>query len=246
MELWYQVSNSVTLQKGSDGMAAGVDRVRAAELAAEDVTRSLEFDILFGVLRPRERLVEDALIRRFGTKRHVVRQALAELERMGIVVRVPNRGAMVRDFTAQEVEEIAEIRETLQRRAAERMTLPAAPALIATLEAAQQRHDRAVASRDPRAIDEANEAFHDAFFEACGNRHLSEAVARYAYLSRAMRLYPMVDPPLLETLRGEHWAMIEALRSGDREALTALVVDHIQHSKKIYLEVRRSLDPAVP
>lgn len=227
-------------------MRPGADQASEPELAAEDVIRSLESDILFGLLRPRERLIEDALIQRFGTKRHVVRQSLTELERMGIVVRVPNRGAMVRDFSAQEVEEIAELREILQRRAAERMALPAEPALIATLEAAQRRHDRAVASRDPRAIDEANEAFHGSFFEACGNRHLSDAVARYAYLSRAMRLYPMVDPPLLETLRGEHWAMIEALRNGDRKALKSLVVEHIQHSKKIYLAVRRSLDASIP
>ena len=56
-----------------------------------------------------------------------------------------------------------------------------------------------------------------------------------------MRLYPMVDPELLETLRGEHWAMIEALRSANRVALARLAVDHIQHSKRIYLEVRQSM-----
>ncbi len=174
----------------------------------------------------------------------MVRQALAELERMGIVVRVPNRGAMVRDFSAREVEEIAEIRDILQRRAAQRMPLPGAADLVADLRDAQNRHDEAVATRDPRAIDLANEAFHARLFGACGNAHLSDAVAHYAYLSRAMRLYPMVDPPLLETLRAEHWAMIEAIRSGDRAGLTELVAGHIQHSKKIYLEVRRSLDTA--
>lgn len=204
----------------------------------------MEFDILFGKLRPRERLVEDELIQRLGAKRHIARQALTELEKIGIVVRTPNRGAMVRDFTAKEVEEIAEIRETLQHRAAQRMRLPADSELIATLEALQRRHDDAVTSRDPRAIDEANEAFHTTFFSACGNQYLSDAIAHYAYLSRAMRLYPMVDPELLETIRSEHWAMIEALRTGDRTTLMSLVVEHIQHSKKIYLEVRKSLEPS--
>lgn len=223
-------------------MSTSVKTKPTVEQSAEEVLRSLEFDILFGGLRPRERLVEDALMERFGAKRHVVRQALTELERMGIVVRVPNRGATVRDFTAEEVEEIAEIREILQRQAANRMALPADPALLAELEAAQRCHDDAVALGDPRAIDDANEVFHRILFAACGNRHLSDAIAHYAYLSRAMRLYPMVDPGLLETLRAEHWAMIGALRSGDREALARLVVDHIQHSKRIYLQVRRSAD----
>ena len=32
------------------------------------------------------------------------------------------------------------------------------------------------------------------------------------------------------------------MKVGDRKALARLVVDHIQHSKKIYLQVRGSLD----
>ena len=108
---------------------------------AAEVASALEFDILFGRLKPRERLVEDVLMQRFDAKRHVVRQALNELEHIGIVTREPNRGAAVRDFSAQEVEEICELREILQRRAAQRIPLPADPALIASLEEIQARHD---------------------------------------------------------------------------------------------------------
>ena len=94
---------------------ANLDEQR--EPSAHDVARALEFDILFGGLRPRERLVEEPLMQRFGAKRHAVRQALLDLEHIGIVVRSPNRGAAVRDFSAEEVEEITEVRETLHRRA---------------------------------------------------------------------------------------------------------------------------------
>ena len=57
---------------------------------------------MLGRLHPRERLIEDELMRRFGVKRHVVRRGLADLERMGVVERVPNRGAMVRAYRADE------------------------------------------------------------------------------------------------------------------------------------------------
>jgi DNA-binding GntR family transcriptional regulator len=202
-----------------------------------------EFDILFGRLKPRERLVEDVLMRRFEAKRHVVRQALIDLERIGIVTREPNRGATVRDFSAQEVEEICELREILQRRAAQRIPLPAAPALVARLEAIQAQHDKAVAKQDPRAIHCANEEFHHTLFGACGSGHLAAAIEHYSYLTRAMRLYPLVDRELLEHLRKEHWEMIAALKAGDRRSLVALVVEHIQPSKRMYLEVRRGLGP---
>ena len=213
-----------------------------AREGVSDLVSALEFDILFGRLKPRERLIEDVLMQRFNAKRHAVRQALADLEHIGIVTREPNRGAAVRDFSAQEVEEICELREILQRRAAQRMPLPAAEALIACLTEIQGRHDKAVARRDPRAIDRANEEFHHAFFAACGSAHLAAAIERYAHLTRAMRLYPLVDRELLEHLRRQHWAMIDALKAADRKALMALVVDHIQPSKRMYLEVRRGLE----
>lgn len=209
----------------------------------EAIVQSLEFDILFGVLHPRERLVEDALMRRFDAKRHVVREALARLDYMGIVVRLPNRGASVRDFTVEEVEEIAEVRATLHQAAVKRMPLPGDKKLVANLERLQRRHDKAVAQRDPRAIDAANEAFHDAFFASSGNRVLGSAIRHYWYLSRATRLYPLIDSDMLETLRAEHWSMIDAVAKGDRRTLARLVVDHIQHSKRMYLKARGAVSP---
>lgn len=216
-----------------------------AEGTVGEVVRALEFDILFGRLKPRERLVEDHLMARFKAKRHAVRRALDELERMGVVVRAPNRGAAVRDFTAQEVEEIYELRELLQRQAAQRIPLPGDGALVAGLSEIQRRHDAAVAANDLRLVDQVNDAFHKLFFSACGNRHLAEAIAHYYQLTRAMRVYPIADPASLAKLRDEHWAMIRALEAGEREALTRLVVQHLQPSKAAYLAVRRAIDGGV-
>ena len=210
--------------------------------SASEVASEIEFEILFGRLKPRERLIEDVLMQRFDAKRHAVRQALSDLERIGIVTREANRGAAVRDFSAREVEEICELREILQRRAAQRIPLPAEQNLISKLETIQKQHDKAVAKKNPRAIDQANEEFHRTLFGACGSIHLAAAIEHYSFLTRAMRLYPLVDSDLLQILRKEHWAMIEALRESDRRALMSLVVDHIQHSKRLYLEVRRRLE----
>ena len=87
-------------------------------------------------------------MQRFSAKRHVVRQALADLENIGIIVRSPNRGATVRDFTAQEVEEICELREILQHRAAQRIPLPAAPQLLPSC----SRSSAGTIKPSPRAI----------------------------------------------------------------------------------------------
>lgn len=230
------------LRAMSEATNQTISRNQSREPTVDEVTRALEIAILLGQLRPRERLVEDVLMQKFSTKRNVIRRALAELERMGIVVREPNKGASVRDLTPVEVEEITELRETLHRRAVQRMELPAPRELVSQLKAIQRHHDKAVRCRDPRAIDEANDRFHSAFFGACGNKLLTEAIMHYAYLSRIMRLFPIADTETLERVRSEHWAIIEALETGDRKLLRKLVVEHILHSKRMYLRLRG--DPA--
>ena len=58
--------------------------------SVQHIVRSLEVDIVLGRLYPRERLVEEQLAKRFETSRHVVRQALLELEIAGLVLREAN------------------------------------------------------------------------------------------------------------------------------------------------------------
>ena len=60
---------------------------------------ALEEDIIFGRLKPGERLREEALLDRFGHSRHFIRAAFVRLEKKGIVVRTRNVGAAVRAFS---------------------------------------------------------------------------------------------------------------------------------------------------
>jgi DNA-binding GntR family transcriptional regulator len=202
---------------------------------------AIEFDILFGRLKPRERLIEDALMERFGAKRHIVRKALDELVTLGVVVRAPSRGVTVRDFSAREVEDVYELRELLQGRAVERMPLPVPNGHTEKLKEIQKRHDLAVAAADLRRVDQVNDEFHRVFFSVCGSKLLCDAIAHYMQLTRAMRVYPIADPNALKKLRDEHWAMISALETVDRPLLLRLCAQHLQPSKAAYLAVRRSI-----
>ena len=214
---------------------------KGADVRVPELVSAIEFDILFGRLKPRERLIEDALMLRFRAKRHVVRRALDELVKLGVVVRAPSRGATVRDFSAQEVEEVYELRELLQGHAVRRMPLPVPADHIEKLKAIQTQHDLAVAAADLRLVDQVNDEFHRVFFSVCGSRLLCDAITQYMQLTRAMRVYPIADPQALTILRDEHWAMIHALEAGDRAGLLRLCSQHLQPSKAAYLAVRRSI-----
>ncbi len=212
--------------------------------AVETVLAALEDDIIFGRLRPRERLVVDTLMERYSAKRHVVRQALDRLTRIGIVVRERNKGCAVRDYAPSEVENIYEIRGLLQDHAARRIPLPAPDDLVKQLTEIHQAHCAAVKSGDLRAVRDLNNLFHDTLFGACGNPYLVEAIAHYSWIAHAIRSYRIGDPVLLAQAQTEHAEMIDALAVGDRERLVRLCVDHIIPSKEAYLraEAGRSSD----
>lgn len=213
----------------------------APSIAVSEIVDLLQEEIALGLLRPRERLVEDELMNRFRVKRHVVRQALVDLEAMGVVVRQPNKGAAVRDFHAGEVENLYEVRELVERRAAELIPLPGAPDLVAALKTIQARHHAAVKTGDLRRVYRENIAFHRVLFGACGNSALAEVIEQFAQRTHAIRSYAIRDSNLLEQLGAEHVQMIEAIESGARERLVTLVTQHIQPAKTTYLRLTRSI-----
>ncbi|MEG2878890.1 MAG: GntR family transcriptional regulator [Comamonas sp.] len=202
---------------------------------AEHIAHALEEDIVLGSLHPCQRLIEDELMARFSAKRHAVRDALALLERMGLVERKRNVGALVRHFSAQEVVELYEMRILLETQAARRMPLPAPPPAVQQLRELQQAHDAAVQANDVRGVFRSNKAFHEAFFGLCGSAVLVQAIGEYARRTHAIRFGAMTSPAQRERSRAEHHALIDALQAGARAQLVALCRAHLLPSRDAYL-----------
>lgn len=199
------------------------------------IAAKLEEDIIFGRLYPRERLIEEELMQHFGIKRHVVRDVLATLERMGLVERRKNIGALVRSFTTKEVAELYAVRALLETEAARLIPLPIHEASFGRLVAIQEQHDEAVQASNPPRVFRANQAFHQALFELTGNETLQRAITEYARQTHPIRFSALVAADYRERARSEHWRMIDALRAGDRETLVALFAEHILPSRDAYL-----------
>lgn len=208
------------------------------ELSAADIVQRLEEEIALGLLRPRERLVEDELITRFAAKRHVIRQVLADLELMGIVSRPPNRGATVRDISANEIEQIYFMRELLERTAVEVMPLPASPAIVDKLTDLHERHCAATQDGRLRDVFRLNLEFHKTLFAACGNAQLADAILQFAFKAHAIRSYTIGDPKLLSRVCEEHARIVKLMRGGEanRAALMKVVAEHKQPAKQAYMK----------
>ncbi len=200
------------------------------------VYRDLQRQIIAGQLRPRERLVEDEIIARTGATRHAVRRAFDELERMGLVVRQPNKGVQVRDYSIHEIEELYEIRECLERQAASRFTKPADPAFIEQLTDIAARHRDASRAQHFAEVFSLNNTFHEVLYRAAGNQQLASAILHYTFATHPIRTRAFPSEELREIAISEHFEMIDAIANGDGERLGSVIVRHITRPKDFYLK----------
>ena len=218
-------------------------RKRAADSQpVQDIVHRIEEDIVFRVYHPRERLVEDELMQRFEAKRHIVRQALTELERDGLVLRKPNSGAQVRALTAKDATELYAVREILETNCVKLIPLPVETHLLAPIEKIQREHAAAIKKNDVRAVFRANLAFHAAVFRLCPNDALVEAIADFARRTHPVRLTTLVTQEYLEQARSQHDEILHALREGDRARLVALSARHLKPSREAYLRTIEHLN----
>ncbi|WP_395065137.1 GntR family transcriptional regulator [Paraburkholderia silvatlantica] len=206
-----------------------------------EIVEALEEQIVLGWLLPRERLVEDKLAAEFDCKKHVVREVIFELERMGLVEHVPNKGATVRVLSPLEVQQIYSVREALEVLAAEQIPLPGSPDFVEALTRIQQAHAHAVDAKDYRAAFHANMEFHNRLFSACGNPYLAEMIRNSAQKVHGARFYTSASDTHLSRARDEHAAMVVAISNGDREALVELCRKHLGPSLDTYLAAVRGV-----
>ena len=213
----------------------------AEDPLAEQISQQIERDIIFGHLAPGRKLREEELAQRFDASRHQIREALARLFRMGIVIKERNKGVSVRRFDADEVRQIYDVREILQRQAALRIPLPVTGASMDLLETIHAANERAVRTNDLRGIHESNDRFHLEMFRLCGNGMLSQLVKQFMDLSYVIRANAF-NTDHAEVALKEHRLMLDLLRTTDSWALSQLCVDHIQYSKNQYLEFLAAKD----
>ena len=194
---------------------------------AVQVIDSIKSDIIVGRLRPREHLLEEESRAKFAASRHIVRAAFVTLERMGLIIRRPNRGAIVRDFSVQQVEHLYEVRMVLQREAALQLPMPLPSDAVIELEEIHHRYCRAQEAGHLLEVNQCNDAFHRSIWRQCPNQYLADTIDRLWIETTGIRWYGVGDPMLLINSRRDHATMIEQLKAGDREGFVALSVEHI-------------------
>jgi DNA-binding GntR family transcriptional regulator len=134
----------------------GLGHTTVASAAASEMRRR----ILDGTYAAGLPLRQDALAEEFGISRIPVREALLQLEAEGLVRILPHRGAVVSELSAEEVEEIFELRAVLEPRLLKHSAPLLTEADFSALRAILSEFEMALRAGSIERWGELNTAFH--------------------------------------------------------------------------------------
>ncbi len=186
--------------------------------------RNLIFD---GTLLPGDRIVESRLARELGISQTPVREALRELEQMGLVVSYPNRGSSVRKIAPADAEEMYTLRAHLEAMAISLALPRMTEADLATLDGLIVGMIAAGDNNDPDLLTELDTRFHEFICECSGHGLLLRTWQGISPLNWTMMTVIRLKDRNLRELAERHRPIVEALRSGDIERAQDAVREHV-------------------
>jgi DNA-binding GntR family transcriptional regulator len=204
--------------------APKLPRVRHASLV-ELAHRSIRESITSGRLPMGSRLVEARLAEELGISRGPIREALRRLRAERLVLERPRHGTFVREFGAQDIVDIYNLRLAVESAAIRLAVRRRAPTrrletLITQMAASAEKGDV------PGVVD-AEFAFHEELCAASGNDYL---LGVYQNVSAQIRMALSLDNAAyaeLGDVAREHEGIVEQLAVGDEAGAEFTIRSHI-------------------
>jgi DNA-binding GntR family transcriptional regulator len=209
----------------------------------EHIERVIRNAILDGSFAAGERLVESALAEQLNVSRAPVREALASLEREGVVVHVPRRGYSVIDFTDKDVEEIYSLRLLLEAEALRRATGRARERdLVQMQRLVDELGQAALEQRETERIVALDLSFHESLCRLADHSRLYAAWRRTSTQARVLiGLTSRTHYHQPEQPRELHQRILEAIRAKDLERGVVLLSDHILDAQRRAMLARQQM-----
>lgn len=207
----------------NQGAVEAIRRRRTTPGMVADVLRDA---IMHGVLKGGQPLRQDDLAAQFGLSRIPVREALRQLEGEGLVIVHPHRGAVVAVLSAEELQELCEIRSALETTALRRALTRMDDETVQRAEEILAETDRATNVLDVWSKN--NWRFHATLYRPAQRpRLLAMIKTLHDTIDRYLRLHVSI---LNYKDRGqaEHWALLDACRRRDTDLALALLEQHIE------------------
>jgi DNA-binding GntR family transcriptional regulator len=197
---------------------------------------SIQRYVIEGQLPQGARLTESEVAKKLGISTTPVRAAFRRLELEGLVRVVPRRFVEVVKFTEQDVNEIIDLRESLEclavRLAVGRCSQSDIDNLKASLAGAEQER----AKRRIPAFTQSDNNFHVSLVRMSGNSRLNQAYLPLSAQIQAILVRTRDELNWPGQTTEEHAAIVEAIQRRDAAVAEAILRDHIRRVKERYIK----------
>ncbi|MCW5749992.1 MAG: GntR family transcriptional regulator [Alphaproteobacteria bacterium] len=188
-----------------------------------------------------ERLKEEDLAVEVGVSRTPIREALRRLAIEGMVELRPNYGAFVSTWSSRDLEQMFDLRATLEGSVAAMATPRMSAATIAELRALAEQMVATAAVRQPDALEriaELNDTFHKMILVAAESPRLSRLMGQLVELPIVLRTFNCYDEEELQRSLGHHRELVAAFTARDGAWAEAVMRAHVLAAKHSLLAVQ--------
>jgi DNA-binding GntR family transcriptional regulator len=200
-----------------------------------DTYETIRTEIIHGILEPGQRLYEEHLAENMGTSRTPVREALRRLETEGLVEFTRNKGAVVKKYSMEEINNIFSMRVLLEGYAAQQAAwhrnsqhleeftvlndqFKSLFEIVKKNEVLEGYVDRFV---------EINQNFHRVIWEASNNALLPNTLNRLMVIPLIYKTYDKYNYRQIEKSLTAHQTISQAISHKDAERAEIAMKEHI-------------------
>jgi DNA-binding GntR family transcriptional regulator len=213
--------------------------VRNASVAATELIREAIID---GRLEPGRRLKEEELARELGISRTPVREALLMLQAEGLVVATPNRGAIVRVHTPEDLDDLYQLRALLEGYAARRAAMRISDEGVDELRLSCQRFEALSPEDDLRGLVRENLFFHNAILDIAGSARLAAMVRKVIELPLVYKSYIWYSPDQKRISVHYHGQIVKSLATRDADRAELIMKEHVYEARDLLVARVRDLE----
>lgn len=207
-----------------------------AETLSQTAYRLIKQDILEGRIAPDSLLSERDLALRLGISRTPLRSALMRLENEQVIGRMANGALIVRAVAVEQLLEIVQLRQVLERAAAARAAVRAAEHGLT--DDLRRIWDEMLPYAKGRSVDfddfwHLDERFHTAVAAAAGLELLPAILAEQRAIARRCTITRVHDR--FDQQAAEHIAVLEAISRHDADAARDAMSLHFENVRSRFL-----------
>lgn len=200
------------------------------ETAKAYALREIGDNIINLELKPGALISENELARILGVSRTPIREAIQELQKSQLIEVFPQRGSYVAGISFQAVEEAAFLRRTLENAIVEELCDHIKFEQVEQLEENVSLQEYYLNNGMSARIMELDNEFHRDFFVMCGKENIynmMHSMMGHFDRIRVLSLHSIKDIKIVS----DHRAILEAIKTGNKEGAKANVEKHLMRYK---------------